>query len=619
MDSYEEGTRHSRNSSSSSVPTSTTERDRVAFASWEGETVLDRARKLLGQLAKGGPLPVDGLLKRTLDVMGDMRETSDFGRLPQAERNTWEYVALGLKDFEAIDDPWAIALEWRRWTKGQTKIRDFWLLIHGSGVDMPMDTREGDRVGFERYDALEPFQESYDRIRRGRGKYHRPSNWRENLRRAGVQLDTAREGEPMGATAAIVEERPAKFRRDSETISWGEEMEQGDSTEFRQPPTHSTLGKRREAGPFVEFGTRTEERNVRRQRSEEDLGARLRYEERRLQNKLIKARLERVEYERQHEEVRRDEQEEVRRNEQEEVRRKEQEVRRRRQLEAEDRQKRDMEDRRRRERRETEERIRQRNARDMEDRRRTRRADDERRRVHEQNMDRQARERDARLELKREAAKERDRQNQVRQTTARDRATAEAGLGVRMRAFSAIAEKLAETPRVMAEEVRAVEEDLPIEHLELLWDPTEDPPEPRFMGDLIIGKVLAQHQLFEVNTFPSQLAREVRPRITSIVREELKCVARTPEEYLTMLTRIRHRVDLTTKEEICKMMDGEVYEKVTWKEEITRSERKKRVQYYLKARAAEFCRAAEGHAKEVEDDAAILEESDIQLLINHQF
>ena len=43
------------------------------------------------------------------------------------------------------------------------------------------------------------------------------------------------------------------------------------------------------------------------------------------------------------------------------------------------------------------------------------------------------------------------------------------------------------------------------------------------------------------------------------------------------------------------------------------------MQYYLKARAAEFCRAAEGHAKEVEDDAAILEESDIQLLINHQF
>ena len=115
------------------------------------------------------------------------------------------------------------------------------------------------------------------------------------------------------------------------------------------------------------------------------------------------------------------------------------------------------------------------------------------------------------------------------------------------------------------------------------------------------------------------MAREVRPKITSNVREELQCVARTPEEYITMVTKLSLRVDLATKEEICKMMDGEIYEKVTWKEEITRSERKKRVQYYLKARAAEFCRAAEGHAKEVEDDAAILEESDIQLLINHQF
>ena len=199
LNMYEEGAGHSSKSSSSSVPTSPTEKDRVAFASWEGETVLDRARKLLGQLAKEGPLPVDGLLRRTLDVMGDMRETSEFGRLLHAEQNTWTYVAAGLKDLEAMEDPWATALEWKRWTTGQTKIDDFWLLINGSGVPMPIDSREGDRVRFKRYDALEPFQESYDKVRKGRrGKYHRPSNWRETLRRAGVQLDTAREGEPRG-------------------------------------------------------------------------------------------------------------------------------------------------------------------------------------------------------------------------------------------------------------------------------------------------------------------------------------------------------------------------------------------------------------------------------------
>ena len=62
------------------------------------------------------------------------------------------------------------------------------------------------------------------------------------------------------------------------------------------------------------------------------------------------------------------------------------------------------------------------------------------------------------------------------------------------------------------------------------------------------------------------------------------------------------------------MMDGEVHERVTWNMDIKRLERKKRMQYYLKARAAESCRAAEGYAKEVEDDAAILEETDVHQL-----
>ena len=122
---------------------------------------------------------------------------------------------------------------------------------------------------------------------------------------------------------------------------------------------------------------------------------------------------------------------------------------------------------------------------------------------------------------------------------------------MRTQAFSAIAEKLAETPKIVEEDARAVEQDLVMEHLELLWDPTEDPPEPKFMGDLVKGKV---------DTFPSQLAREVRPRIEDIAREELQCVARTPEEYVTMVTRIRLRVDLSNKEEMCKMVVGEVYQ-----------------------------------------------------------
>ena len=78
IDDYEEGAGHSRNSSSSSVPTSPTERDRMAFNSWVGETILERARKLLRQLARKGPLPVNGVLRQTLDVMADMRETSEF-------------------------------------------------------------------------------------------------------------------------------------------------------------------------------------------------------------------------------------------------------------------------------------------------------------------------------------------------------------------------------------------------------------------------------------------------------------------------------------------------------------------------------------------------------------
>ena len=69
-------------------------------------------------------------------------------------------MVLGLKDLEAMDDPWAIALEWKRWTTGQKKIDNFRLLINVPGVRMPMDVREGCRVGFRRYDALEPFQEA---------------------------------------------------------------------------------------------------------------------------------------------------------------------------------------------------------------------------------------------------------------------------------------------------------------------------------------------------------------------------------------------------------------------------------------------------------------------------
>ena len=50
--------------------------------------------------------------------------------------------------------------------------------------------------------------------------------------------------------------------------------------------------------------------------------------------------------------------------------------------------------------------------------------------------------------------------------------------------FSAIAEKLAETPRIVEEDAKAVEEDLPIDHLEHLWDPTEDPPRTQVHGGL---------------------------------------------------------------------------------------------------------------------------------------
>ena len=161
IDKYEEGVGHSRNSSSSSVSTSPSERDIAAFNSWEGETVLDRARKLIGQLAEEGPLPVDGRgrLKMTLYVISDMRDTSEFRRLPRTEINIWDCVQQGLKELEAMEEPWAVALDWRRWTKGEVRLQDFWLLTKGSGVERPMDARIGNSVVFRIYNGLDRYQE----------------------------------------------------------------------------------------------------------------------------------------------------------------------------------------------------------------------------------------------------------------------------------------------------------------------------------------------------------------------------------------------------------------------------------------------------------------------------
>ena len=72
-------------------------------------------------------------------------------------------------------------------------------------------------------------------------------------------------------------------------------------------------------------------------------------------------------------------------------------------------------------------------------------------------MARQILERAARKEERQKAGKEKDRQEMERQIAARDRASAEAGLGVRMQAFSAIAGELAETPKIVEEDARAVE------------------------------------------------------------------------------------------------------------------------------------------------------------------
>ena len=49
-------------------------------------------------------------------------------------------------------------------------------------------------------------------MRRNRGgKYHRPRNLRETLRRAGVQLAAAHEGESVETTAAAVKEHTAEL------------------------------------------------------------------------------------------------------------------------------------------------------------------------------------------------------------------------------------------------------------------------------------------------------------------------------------------------------------------------------------------------------------------------